>query len=397
METERSYAGMGFPGPPWRSEPFRLFFVLGVLLSWIGVGHWILYATGITATYSCETHALIQMESFLMAFAIGFLLTAVPRRTQTPPPSSWEMLLLATVLTGTTAAAWFERWAVAQITYGFSFLLLLQFALRRFLAAAARRPPAAFVLIPIGVVHGLVGAVCISLAACGAAAPAAMRLGKLLVEQGVFLCFVLGVGSLVLPLMGGAPPPPDLGSSSRELRKAFAYGAAGLAIFASLLLEYLGWLRGGPLLRALVVALGLALGGGAWRRPGKAGFHRRLVWTSVWLMPAGLVASAVWPDYRVPALHILFIGGFGLMAFAVATHVALSHLEGMERFALARPRPIVLMALMFLLALLGRLAADASDTYFNHLAWASTWWLIGSGSWLMFLGPALLRRRHVSS
>jgi uncharacterized protein involved in response to NO len=111
-------------------------------------------------------------------------------------------------------------------------------------------------------------------------------------------------------------------------------------------------------------------------------------------MPAGLVASALWPDYRIPALHILFIGGFGLLALAVATHVALSHLEGMEELALGRPRPLVFMALMFLLALLGRLAADASDTYFDHLAWASTWWMIGTAAWLAFLGPALLRLRR---
>jgi uncharacterized protein involved in response to NO len=364
-----------------------------VFLSWVGVGHWISYATGITTSYSCETHGFIQMQSFLMAFAVGFLLTAVPRRTRTPPPSAWEVVVFVAVLIATTVAAWLEHWAAAQISYGLTFLFLLQFALRRFLASEARRPPAAFVLIPLGILHGMIGAACIALATLNLQAPALMQLGKLLVEQGVFLCFVLGVGSLVLPLMSGAPPPPDLGSSPHERRKAIAYGAAGVAIFLSLFMEHSGWIRSAPLLRALVVATALGLGGGALRRPGKPGFHRRLVWTSVWLMPAGLVASVLWPDYRVPALHILFIGGFGLMAFGVATHVALSHLEGMEAQALGRPPAIVFMAVMLLIALLGRLAADASDSYFEHLGWASAWWLIGSAVWLAFLGPSLLRRR----
>jgi hypothetical protein len=39
-----------------------------------------------------------------------------------------------------------------------------------------------------------------------------------------------------------------------------------------------------------------------------------------------------------------------------------------------------------------RLAADASNTYFDHLAWAAGSWLIGSAVWLAFLGPQLLRR-----
>jgi hypothetical protein len=45
-----------------------------------------------------------------------------------------------------------------------------------------------------------------------------------------------------------------------------------------------------------------------------------------------------------------------------------------------------------LLALAARLAADASQTYFAHLAWAAGAWIAGSAVWLAFLGPKLLRR-----
>jgi hypothetical protein len=190
--------------------------------------------------------------------------------------------------------------------------------------------------------------------------------------------------------MAGAPPPPDLGSDRREVRKAVGYSIGGLLIFVSFLLEQLGWLRGGPLLRAAVVTLGLGVGSGAWRAPRKSGAHRRLVWLSVWLMPLGLIASALWPDYRVPALHILFIGGFGLMAFAVATHVVLAHLN-LEQLALGRPAAVVILGIAFLLALCARLAADMSDTYFDHLGWAAAIWLVGSAVWLAFLGPKLLQ------
>ena len=108
------------------------------------------------------------------------------------------------------------------------------------------------------------------------------------------------------------------------------------------------------------------------------------------MIPLGLAASAFWPDYRVPALHITFIGGFGLMAFGVATHVALSHL-GMEDLALGRPRAVIALATAFLFALLARIAADASDTYFTHLGWAATFWIIGSATWLAFFLPRFLR------
>jgi uncharacterized protein involved in response to NO len=375
----------------WRTEPFRFFFPVGVLLAWVGIGHWLLYSLGVTQTYSCQLHGLVQMQGFMMAFAIGFLLTAIPRRTQTSPPSRGEMGLLATALGTTTAAAVAERWIVAETAYLALFVLLLRFALRRLRAAeGARRPPAAFVLIPFAILHGVVGGVLVLAATLPGVPGSLMALGRLLVEQGVFLCLVVGVGALVLPLMAGAPPPADLGATPAERRKAIVYAAAGVAIAASLVLEYAGWERLGPLLRAAVVTIGLGLGGGAWRRPGRPGVHRRLVWLAVWLVPTGLVVSAVWPSYRVPALHILFIGGFSLMAFGVATHVALSHL-GLDALATGRPRAVVVLGACFLLALAARLAADMSNTYFDHLGWAAAVWIAGSAIWLAFLGPRLLR------
>ena len=375
---------------PWRHEPFRIFFPLGVLLAWIGIGHWLLYATGITQTYSCFFHGLVQMQAFMMAFAIGFLLTAVPRRTQSAPPSTLEMAATVLALVTTAAAAVAERWRLAEAAYVIELVLLLQFAARRFFGQrAGRRPPAAFVLIPIGVLHGLSGAALIAASTAPHAPTWTTGLGRLLVEQGVFLCFAVGVGGLVLPLMAGTPPPPDLGSTARETRKALAYAAIGVIIFASLLLEQSGWSRGGPFLRAAMLALGITLGG-AWRRPDKPGLHRQLVWLAVWLMPVGLLVSGLWPDYRVPALHILFIGGFGLMAFGVATHVALTHLN-LENLARGRPPAVMIVGITFLLAMFARLAADMSHTYFDHLAWAAAIWLIGSAVWLAFVGPKLFR------
>ena len=375
----------------WRSEPFRIFFPLGVLFAWIGVSHWLTYAIGVTATYSCRFHGLLQMQAFMVAFAVGFLLTAVPNRTRTPVATRMETGALATALIATTAAAMADCWVISEIAYAGALVLLAVFALRRFLGrAAGRRPPAAFMLVPIAALQGIGGAVLIAAAEFQNAPAWTSNLGRLMVEQGVFLCLAVGVGGLILPLIGGAPPPPDLDSSPHEAWKALAYGSAGAGIFASFLLEQGGFERGGPLLRAAIVALALGLGGGVWRPPGKTGVHRRLVWLSTWLMPLGLIVSGLWPDYRVPALHILFIGGFSLLAFGVATHVALGHLN-MEQLALGRPLAVIVLGTAFMVALLIRFTADASETYFSHLGWAAAIWILGSAVWLIFFAPKMMR------
>ena len=389
-ETEDSFRDPE-AGGRWRREPFRIFFPLGVVLAWAGIGHWLFYAIGLTASYSCQLHGLVQVEAFLMAFAVGFLFTALPRRTQGPPPSSLEMMGAAIALTLTAALLVAGRWVVAQAAYASLFALLLQFALRRLARrSAGRRPPAAFVLIPIGALHGLLGAALIASAPALHIRPWTLRLGPLFIQQGVFLCFTAGAGGLILPLMSGAPLPADLGSSPRESAKALGYAAVGFAFLATFVLEAAGWSRGAPLLRGFVDALGIGMTG-AWRPPGRPGLHRRLACASVWMMPIGLAASGLFPDYRVAALHILFIGGFGLLAFAVATHVSLGHL-GLERLASGRPPAVVALGICFGLALAARVAADASHTYFDHLGWAAACWILGSAVWLGFLGPRLLRR-----
>ena len=388
MESEAS-----FPAPlgsVWRTEPFRIFFPLGAVLGWIGVGQWLLYSAGVSQKYSCVQHGLLQAQAFMMAFALGFLLTALPRRTSAPAASVAELGIATFFLLLTTSALVDDRWIIAQLGYLGLLLLLVQFGVRRFLTGTARRrPPAAFVMIPIALVQGAVGAVILIVYfAWGLPAWSAV-LAQLFIQQGVFLALVIGVGSLVLPLMSGEAPPADLGSSPRETVRALAYLTGGALLIASFALEVRGAEIGGPLLRAGVVAVALGLTARPWRRPGKPGFHRRLAFVSLWCLPLGLAASGLWTDYRVPALHVAFIGGFGVLVFAVATHVALSHLDD-QRAAAGRPPAVVALAIGLLLAMAARVAADWSETYFLHLGWAAGAWIAGSAIWLVYIGPKLL-------
>lgn len=373
-----------------RREPFRLFFPLGVVLAWAGVGHWLAYALGWTATYSCQGHATVQIEGFLLAFASGFLLTAIPRRTNTPPAALGTIAALASLQVTTVVAALAGRWGMTAATGIAQLGMLVTVAATRMRAPGARRPPPGFVLIPLALVQGVAGAVLVAGAAHGWGGTAE-RLGRLLVEQGLFVCLVMGVGSLVLPLMAGAPPPPDLGSSPRVARQAAAMAAAGLLIVATFGAEVAGSARLAPIVRGLTVAAVLSIAGGAARRPQRPGWNRALTWTALWLVPAGLVASGLVPDYRVPVLHVTFIGGFAVLAFGVATHVTASHLE-LPVLRDGRSPVTAILAVAMVLALGARVVADATQTYFGHLGAAAAVWMVGSAVWMVALLPAWLRR-----
>ncbi len=376
----------------WQTEPFRIFFPLGVLIAWVGLSQWVFFPFGWPKSYACDLHGFIQLQAFTMAFALGFLFTALPRRTQSPPPSRAELAVSSGLLVSITLFGFFAQRAAMMLGYVALFGLLARFALTRFWGERARRrPPAAFALVPIAALQGLIGPLLVIAGPRLNVAPWMYPLGRLFIEQGVFLCLIVGIGGLLLPLIGGWPPPADLGSSPRETRRALAYAAAGLAIVASEIAEALGAFRAGPIVRGVVVAAALAWGGGAWRMPKKAGLHRRWIWLAVWLTPLGVVLSGLLPGLRVASLHVLFIGGYSLLCLGVATHVAYAHLPGLESLMLTSHRAVKWTGGLVIVALLGRTAADVSHTYYQHLSSAAAAWIVGSAVWLGFLGPKLVR------
>lgn len=371
----------------WRREPFRLFFPLGTVLGWIGIGHWVAYGIGWTSTYSCLAHGLAQIQGFLLAFALGFLLTALPRRTESAPASGIGIALSMIALVMTTVAAILQHWWMAEGVSITVILGVVGFAVRRFAAGdGRRRPPAAFVLLPLGFACALAGAALIAWGSSAGGPAAAMTAGRLLVEQGLFLCLVMGAGALVLPLMSGAQPPADLGSGPAITRSALAYAAAGLVVVASFAAEVAGSDRLAPVIRGLAVAAALTLGAGIARPLDRPGWNRRIARLACWLVPAGIVLSGLFPDYRVPFLHVTFVGGFGLLTFAVATHVTAAHLE-LPDIRDGRSPVVAIVAVAILAAMVGRVIADATGSYFEHLAAAGGVWIAGTAIWMTRLAP----------
>ena len=172
-----------------RAEPFRLFFPLAAVLGVAGVSPWLLFSTGVIERYLGRFHAVTQTQAFLVTFAAGFLLTAIPKRTGTGPASTIEIAALAVLLPAVSLATLFDAEVLGQAAYAASLILLAQFAVRRFVAkAAGRRPPASFALVPVGLLAGLVGAA-LSAAGLSSLVPAwALGLGRRLVFEGVFTC-----------------------------------------------------------------------------------------------------------------------------------------------------------------------------------------------------------------
>jgi uncharacterized protein involved in response to NO len=378
------------PAASLRRDPWRVFFPVGVLLTWAGVLHWFLYAVGVTERYEAVFHATAQIQGFVTCVALGFLFTFIPRRTATPPPSSLELTagLLAPV--ATTIAAWQGRLVLAQVLWAGGVAMVTVFVGRRVLTRdAALRVPGVFVWVPVALLAGVVGAALVAVAAAlgPQEEPELWRLGRGWLLQGFVTALVVGVGGTMLETLTRGAPRPDVTGHARAGRLGQA--AAAVLFLASFPLEVHLSARLGFTIRALVAGGVLVSAARLWRPPSAPGLHRRLIWIAAWSLPLGYLAAAIEPAQRSAALHVVFIGSFALMALSVSLHVALSHGGHPERLA-RWPWQVWAIGIGLLAAVVFRFLVGFDPARVKiWLAPAAGLFLLATIAWFSLVAPAV--------
>ena len=369
------------------TDPYRLFFPLGILLGVLGVSIWPLYYFGITQGYSGRAHAFVQTDGFLYSFVAGFLLTAIPRFTGTEAPSKGVQYLLAAILAACAVAFEVQLFAMGNAFFVAAHAMLIVLAVRRF-RRRRQDPPETFSLIGLGLIGGAIAALVNAGIAWEFIQPSWDVLGKRLLTEGMVLLLVLGVGGFLGPrLLGFAELPKfvPMEKLANATGKALLYKIAGLAVLLSLIAEYGFGFRLMAFLRAAVATAVILSTVRPWRLPSVHTTLAWCVWVANWLVILSLWLIAAAPLYRTDFLHVLFIGGFTLLILAIGTRVTLSH--GGHNLALERASwPLRLGLGTGLVAMLARVGAPfAPFSYFEHLAFASLFWMAGVLFWGFYI------------
>ncbi len=376
-------------------EPYRLFFPLGALAGIFGVGQWLLYTLGVLHSYTGQGHAFVQIQAFLAAFACGFLFTMITKRTQTRGPTPGELLLVSFLVALVTASSLLDQWTVAEASFLAILILLVRFVVSRIgQSEALKRPPNAFVLVPIGLMSGCVGTLLVLLADFSLLDRWAIVIGRGLIQEGMFLCLVLGLGHLLFPaIMGIAGLPDEEISQPRKGR--WIYVVLGLSLLVSfpgqyLLGEEFGTLLGRHLgygIRFVLVTATMFAGIRAHNWPISPGLNRRMAWLAFWSLPVGLGLTAIFPLYKVAMLHVVFVGGFSLLALSISSHVIAIH-SGRTDLTVQKPWQVWGFGALFLVAMLTRVTADLfPESYWVHIGGAAGAWILALTFWVAFLLP----------
>ena len=365
-------------------EPFRIFFPAGALLGVVGVSLWVLFYLGAGVSYPNVAHARLMIEGLMASFIFGFLGTAGPRLTSAPHFSLTEIVIVFTLDLLAAGAHTGGAHRIGDICFVICLLLFARMLLRRF-QQRKDNPPPNFILVALGLLSGIVGAALVAYSE-DAQYTRAYQSGSALLNE----CFVL------LPILGVAPffigrlldvPGSDLPESRvfpPEWKRQAAFNALiGGAIIASFLMECVGPSRAAGWIRVAAIAVYLA-GRMPWRgRTFLADYLR----TGLLFVLAGFTMIALWPNYRLGALHTVFITGFNLIVFTVATRVVLGHSGNLNRLR-TRLWFFIAMSVLFFFAMASRVTADlAPRARTIHLLAAAICWLAASLIWIIKVMP----------
>lgn len=366
-------------------EPFRIFFPLGVLVGISGISLWPLFFAGLHKSYPGIMHARMMMEGFMGAFVVGFLGTAGPRLTGAPHFSRGELWTLLGLYAGVIGVQIAGRPFVGDLIF---LALLLTFASRMAWRFSRRKdlPPPSFALVAFGFMNAIAGTILLLAGASGAGHPRCTLLGSMLFHQGFVLYLVLGIGGFLLPRILKLPPKPEFPESRTPppgWRKAalFAAGVGAILLGSFVFEAFTGATRVAGAIRFLAAALFLAS-----EIPAHLSTAPRLtiilcLRTALVFILLGLLFPVFWPAQRIAGMHVVFIGGFSLMTFTVATRVVLGH-SGFGHLFPTRLPFLIATALLLIGGVALRTAGDFLPLARSAmLSQASYLWMAAAAVW----------------
>jgi uncharacterized protein involved in response to NO len=333
-------------------------------------------------------HPLAEIEGFLSCFAVGFLLTILPRRTATPPPAAWQVSLALAAPIAIVICAGLQRWVFGQIAWLILIGMIFEFSLRR-LKSRAQLDAAARVTVWVGLalVMGAAGAI---LASFGEASRKDWfwlhEVGRALLTQGLFTCVALGIVGL-LPLV--VQDEPQMAVVQRPRVAWAAHILAAAVFFASF---WIGQRVSFPLgfaLRAAVTLLIVLWLVRSHPLSNMAGARGRAARIALWMLPLGNAWVALIPDSRRAGLHVIYLGCFATLVLVISTFILPTVPQGADGQLQVSTRQLGLGWACLALALGARILVEMDPPNFKLWLGIACAAFVGS---TLFTFPRFLRR-----
>ncbi len=377
----------------WASEPFRLFFPLGILAAVAGVMMWPLLYAGKLGFYPGEAHVRVMIEGFMGAFVLGFLGTAFPRLTGNATWSCGELTSMFLLWFVCVASALTGHVVEADVAFATMLVLLFAGMIGRWTRGNRDTPPPGFVMALAGILGGALAAASLAWDQGRWMSFAGYQFAKLWLHQGFLVLPLMGIAPYLLPRFFGLESTHSFDDSPRPPQgwwpRVFVSLLGALLIATGFALESMGKPLPGHLLRAVVILSWFMLETPVFRRGKLRSTPGNVARLAVTGLVAGTAAAGIWPLGRIGSLHLFFAAGLGLAVLAVATRVVLGH-AGRHDMLTGRIQWLRVAAGLLVLAAATRVTSDfVPAVRVSHHIYAAWVWAAGGLVWLIAISRYL--------
>lgn len=377
-------------------NPFRLFFPLAILCILYASGLWFCHGILGMGVFPLQKHVNLFLGGFLYFSILGFLLTAIPRFTQTYFLSRLELSLYSIIILLVIFFFFIGDQTFFWGSICFGWMIFIFSASDRFLQRK-QNPPYTFLFVGGGVFFGLTGSF---LLFWETFAPkilgSSAALGKLFFYDGMVTSFIIGVGGRLIPGIFGHVEIVKEQKKAYELPDSFL-AVVPLKVLVSFALFIISYILDANdlqkiafILRALIISF---FAFKYWRLHEKVPsgkWHGKMIKLSCWSLFLASWGICFTETYIIHLKHMIYIGSFCLLTIMVSSRVILAHNNESLNSEFKKFPYLVVGGLIFFAALTRASAIFIPNSYLRHLGYAGLVLFIAIAIWVKFFGKKLI-------
>lgn len=373
-------------------DPFRYFFPLGIFCLLYGLLAWILFVFWGIGNSPIDLHAYLFLGGYLFFSIVGFLLTAIPRFSDTDFLKRGEFFTFFLISIVIIWSVLLEFYAYFWFGITLTFVNLMVFAIKR-IKDRKKNPPPTFIFVGLGLLLGFIGSFFHFLSQFLPDDFSHLQVwGKLLFYDSMVSALILGIGSKLLPFIWGFDLfAPDKSTENNSIVPSLDILIVLIAYIIAILLEGNGIFYWSQIIKASCFTF---VGFRFWKLhikiPTKK-WHGRMLKLSAWSLVIGSWSLCIENENIIHFRHVIYIGCYVLMTMMISSRVILSHV-GHDLLFESRKNPYLIIGLLVLLSMSTRVFAFLiPDSYFQHLGYAAIVLIAAIFFWFFYFGKLIFR------
>jgi len=368
----------------FQNEPYTYLFPVGLLSAVLGAILWLLFQMQIISFYPRAAHGHLMYFGFLWSYIAGFLMTAIPKMTQSKSARSWEILVAIGLVCGQVFLNYTNQLEYVSFVTVAQMVFIIVFVARRFFMTQII-PFSGFVFLPVALVAGFLG----SLIQVWSFSQNTIVNLPIILNQAFVLNLICGLGSRLIPVLSRLPQAinPDVVDHKKQLKEIVL-----VLVFLNLgfVFEAFNYFQLGSFVKFLSVFYISFRFFKIHQRPTVNTFLGWGLRVSIVTMLIGYLLSAILMELNsLATMHLVFIGSFTAITILISTRVTLAH-GGLALDFELTTKTLVLVTLCFVISAISRMLAGL-NVLSLYIVTSIAFYLLGLLLWSWKLIKPLLK------